>query len=501
MLSGSNDDQKNPDAGEATGLAVYLSESKRLIELVIFAFTAPLIGYLLFPSDPLGIQAGFPWAAVGPIVFAARYGVGWGVSCALAAVLAIFYPHAAYQTEPMLALTVTLAVGTVILAVVVGDANSRWRKRSGSASAENIYLRHRLKEFSNDYHVLKVSHGQLEEYMAGQKLSLRQAMQQLKPVLDTRKDGLEAGAELMAIFSQFCSLQVAGLYSMKNEDLVNPNPVATHGDMGDLPIFDKLLKLAISKRKVISIKLDSLAADKHQNDLLAVVPIVDSSKKIHGVLAIRDMHFMAFQQENLNLLSLLGGYVGDMLSRSKGHADSQGAWFMAELDTALRFARTNSVETSLIALKLKRFDGEQKIAQHISANLRSLDASWKLQSQDGAQTVMILLPLINRKQAEGYLFRMIENVSKKFQIDLDKATNSCRVLQIERGVTREDCLAFMQNKSKGKLKRGAASKEVYNRITNDSVENPAVDSVVKKVDPTQAAQDKDAGESSGEKAA
>jgi len=483
---------------EPVGISAYLSETKRLIELAVFAFAAPLIGYLLFPTDPLGLHAGFAWAAVGPIVFAARYGVAWGASCALAAVLVMFFPHAAYQAGGVVALTTALAVGTVVVSIIVGDANSQWRKRSGNASAENTYLRHRLKEFSNDYHVLKVSHGQLEEYMAGQKLSLRQAMQQLKPVLDTRKDGLEAGSELMAIFSQFCSLQVAGLYSMKNETVINPEAVATHGDMGKLPVFDKLLKLAIQQRKVISIKLDALAEDKHQNGLLAVVPIVDSSEKIHGVLAIRDMHFMAFQQENLNLLSLLGGYVGDMLSRSKGHADSQGAWFMAELETALRFARTNSVETSLIALKLKRFDGEQQVAEHISANLRSLDASWQLQSKDGTQIVMILLPLINRKQSEGYLVRLMENIAKNFQIDLDKATNSCRVLQIDRGVTREDCVAFMQNKSKAKQKRGAAAKQVYNRKSSESSDVLADKSAGTTIN---LEQDNDGGNPSGEKAA
>jgi len=142
----------------------------------------------------------------------------------------------------------------------------------------------------------------------------------------------------MAVFSQFCSVQVAGLYAMKNEKLIDNNAVAIHGNMGELPQFDNLLKVALKERKLVSVKLEALAEDKHQEGLLAVVPIVDSNNNVHGILAIRDMHFMAFQQENLNLLSLLGGYIGDMLSRSRGLANSRGAWFMAEVETALRFA-------------------------------------------------------------------------------------------------------------------------------------------------------------------
>jgi len=125
---------------EPVGISAYLSETKRLIELAVFAFAAPLIGYLLFPTDPLGLHAGFAWAAVGPIVFAARYGVAWGASCALAAVLVMFFPHAAYQTGGVVALTTALAVGTVVVSIIVGDANSQWRKRSGNASAEKCHM-------------------------------------------------------------------------------------------------------------------------------------------------------------------------------------------------------------------------------------------------------------------------------------------------------------------------------------------------------------------------
>jgi len=429
---------------------------KRVIEMLIFALAAPIAGMLLFADDPLGINSGFPWAVIGPIIFAARYGVTWGAGCALVGILAILYPHSAYEGQ--FALTIAMAVGTLVLSIIVGDASSNWRQRAGQASAENQYLRHRLKEFSKDYHVLKVSHGQLEEYMAGQKLSLRHALQQLKPVLSTNKNGMEAGAELMAVFSQFCSVQVAGLYAMKNEKLVDTNAVAIHGSMGELPQFDNLLKVALKERKLVSVKLEALAEDKHQEGLLAVVPIVDSNDNVHGILAIRDMHFMAFQQENLNLLSLLGGYIGDMLSRSRGLANSRGAWFMAELETALRFARTNSVKSSLLCMRLRKFDGSEAVAESISTNLRSLDASWQPKTRDGGELIVILLPLITQSQAEGYLGRLSENVQKEFGVGLDKVVTQCRVLQVDKSVSRDDCVAFIQNKTPSGENKGISSK-------------------------------------------
>lgn len=417
---------------------------RRFVELAVFAFTAPVIGLLVFPGDPLGISSGFAWAAVGPVIFAARYGVTWGAACALAAIIAILYPHAAYAGQ--FGLAVALAIGTLVLAVIVGDSSTNWRKRAGQASAENQYLRHRLKEFSNDYHVLKVSHGQLEEYMAGQKLSLRQALQQLKPVLSTNHEGLQAGEELMAVFAQFCSVQVAGLYTMKSDTVVDSRAVAVHGNMGELPTFDRILNVAVKERKVVSIKLATLADDQHVDGLLACVPIADSDDNLHGVLAIRDMHFMAFQQENLNLLSLLAGYIGDMLTRSKGSGQSQGAWFMAEMDTALRFARTHSVQSALLSLRLKRFDRDEEVADFISTNLRSLDASWQPKTKDGSHTVVILLPLVTEAQAEGYVARLVAAVQKEYGIGLDKIVRNCRAMQIDSSVNQNDCISFLQGK-------------------------------------------------------
>ena len=186
-------------------------------------------------------------------------------------------------------------------------------------------------------------------------------------------------------------MQVAGLYTMKSDTVVDSRAVAIHGDMGELPMFDRILNVAVKERKVVSIKLATLADDQHVDGLLAAVPIADSDDNLHGVLAIRDMHFMAFQQENLNLLSLLAGYIGDMLTRSQGSGQSQGAWFRAEMDTALRFARTHSVQSALLSLRLKRFVRDEEVANFISTNLRSLDASWQPKAKDGSHVVVLSL--------------------------------------------------------------------------------------------------------------
>jgi len=274
------------------------STRQRLIELPFFAVIPTVVGAIIFSSNALGISSGYLWVAAFPVIYAARYGSSWGAFCALVAGLVWMQPIV--LLEGSLTQRTIMAVGSLCLSVVVGATSDSWRKRSNQSEAENAYLRHRLKEFSNDYHVLKVSHGHLEEFMAGQRLSLRSALEALTPVFTSSPEGIKAGSELMAVFAQFCSVQVAGLYPMKSENVVDTNPIATHGDMGELPTFDPLIRDAISEGKLVSVRLDVSRVDTSDDALLAVTPITDSSGRLHGVLAIRDMHFMAFQQENLN---------------------------------------------------------------------------------------------------------------------------------------------------------------------------------------------------------
>ncbi len=414
----------------------------KVIELVVFAAIVPAIGYLFFPHDPVGMNAGFPWFIIPPVLFAARYGAVWGFLCSVAASAILAYPFVAYASD--ISNLIALAVGTTILSIIVGDYASAGKKQSTQEYAENQYLRHRLKEFSKDYHILKVSHGQLEEFMAGQRLSIRQALQQLKPSLTTNNnEEMQAGNELMAVFAQFGAVQIAGLYGIKSRDRINPRPLATHGKMPELPLFDPLLKLAIDSHQLVSVKLEAQANQTVESQLLAVIPIVDSHDHLHGVLAIKDMHFMAFQQENLNVLALLGSYIGDMLTRSKSVGESRSGWFLAELDNAIRFASSNRVQSALLAIKLKNTDQTQLVSDFLGSNIRSLDCSWQPHSATGSSSIIILMPLMNQSQCNAYLQRIAKKLFDEHNIELNNVAAEVQMKQIKRRDTRDTCLTFV----------------------------------------------------------
>ena len=417
------------------------------LEALAFAFALPLGGVLLFPDDPLGVAAGFPWLAVGPALFAARYGAVAGIVCAAfaaaAAGLTWAAPHTPYAARPE-ALTV-LAIGTLLSSLLIGEVSEGWRRRALRAEAESGYLRHRLERFSNDYHVLEVSHGQLEEYLAGQRTSLRGALERVRSVLSENEGSLGSGEALMAVFAQFCSVQVAGLYRMRTPSVVDPAPLAVHGAMGELPIFDRLLQLALAERRLVSVTSESAALGQHGDGLLVVVPIVDARGHLHAVLAVRDMHFMAFQQRNLNVLALLASHVGDLIGRTGSLGGDPAASFLAELDTALRFARSHAVPSSLVRLETVAHPRSDELAAFLARCIRGLDSSWIPPDPvaDSRRTVAVLLPLVGPRGADAWLGRIAGEVSASHGVALADLLESARVLPLESASERPDCLRFI----------------------------------------------------------
>ena len=432
--------RKRPQIAQADGARGSGFVISRVIELLFFALLLPVAGLFLFPDNPTGLQSGFAWVMAPCVVFAARYGSFWGICCAALTALFINLPMPAYSDASSSHLV--LGIGMCVLSLFVGEATSMLSKRYVKAEAENDYLRHRLEVFSTDYHVLKVSHGQLEEYMAAQRLSLREALQRLKPLLDSGPEGVRASQDLMAVFAQFCSVQIAGLYVISANGLVNSSAVATHGNMLELPQFDPLLRLALQQKQLVSIKRDMLAEKHHANSLLAVVPLVDFNERVHGVLAIKDMHFMAFQQENLNLLALLGCYLGNLLTRSAGVQQTPAAGFFAELQTVVRFAKQGHVDSMLLSMQFEPSEQGSLFADFICQSVRSLDSSLVLQSNHQHHVVGLILPLMTEQAEQAFRSRLETAVNEHFGTPLNHLMQNSQSKRVTAKDSVDTCLAF-----------------------------------------------------------
>ena len=418
---------------------------RKIAETVVFALLAPLVGTLAQPADPLGLGGGYPWVAALPVVLAARYGSVWGGACALLASLACLAHAERYASTP-LALA-ALVVGMFVTVLMVGEIGLAWRRRAARAEAEAGYLQRRLQEFSNEHHVLKVSHGLLQESLAGRRMSLREALQRLERVVPEGGaafgPGFAGNAELMAAFAQFCSVQVAGLYAMRSPTVIEPEPVAVHGAMEPLQVFDPLLRATIADGKMNAVRLDAYAVESDERALLAVVPIVDSGGRLHGVLAVREMHFMAFQRENLNLMALLGAWLGDRFGRVGGFSASPADHFLSELDAALQRVREFEVPAALVCVRAADHPDAAEALRFVARDIRSLDRAWPATAPDGAPVATVLLPLSSETDAEDYAGRMLGAVRDRFGVEPGRLVASLHLRALVPADTRASCLAFI----------------------------------------------------------
>jgi len=128
---------------------------------------------------------------------------------------------------------------------------------------------------------------------------------------------------------------------------------------------------------------------------------------------------------------------------SKSIGESRSGWFLAELDNAIRFAATNRVQSSLLAIKLKSTDQTQLVADFLGSNIRSLDSSWQPHSAAGSSTVVVLMPLMNDDQCKAYLQRVAKKLSDDHNIELDNVAADIQIKKIKKRDTRDTCLTFV----------------------------------------------------------
>ena len=414
----------------------------RRLETGLFALAAPLLGTLLRPDDPLGLDAGFAWALAGPLALAARDGTERGFSCALLAGLACAAHLSSYADEPFR--LVELVAGLLVGALVVGEIGLAWRRRTERARTRVEALAERLHAFSDEHRVLKASHTRLERTLGDSKLALRTALERVERAASDGRGafgrGFAGNADLMALFAHFGMVQVAGLHAMASPDTIDPTPVAALGATGVLAADDPLLLETIRTRTTTALRLDAPGSPGDEHALVAAVPVVDASGHLHGVVAVREMHPMAFRRENLNLLTLLGAWLGDRFGARGGFAAGPGEHFLAELDAALHRVREHGVPATLVGLVMRGVDGADAAAALVAGDARRLDRTWIARTGDGRAVVAVLLPLTDASDARRYLERTRSTLVERLGPDAPALVDAARVRPVGVGDTRRRCL-------------------------------------------------------------
>ena len=149
-----------------------------------------------------------------------------------------------------------------------------------------------------------------------------------------------------------------------------------------------------------------------------VAPITSSDGTLLGILAIDRMPFLALNEENLQMLSVMLGYYADCVVEAEGtrrffeqFADAPTD-FAAEFSRLLRLQRNYGINSHIAVLSFGNDESGRQAITHLARIRRGLDIPWQLEV-GGRMVLANLMPLASEEAVEGYLLR-IETMLKEY---------------------------------------------------------------------------------------
>lgn len=413
-----------------------------ILETTLSTLLVPGLGTIVWPEDPLFLSAGFPYLLFAPLLPALRYGFAYGFGSAVALVIVISIAWG-QDLLPRQTFPVELCFGLLTVTMIVGEFTNVWHRRGERAWAGTEYCQVRLNEFIPRYYLLKASHDQLEQRLAGSSQSLRTALQTVRERFgpaNERPDFEQVGDEILSLFSSFCSVQVASVYRVQHNTEVSWPPCATLGSGTQIPPDHPFIQESLKLHRTVSAHFrrdDKSELREREEDLLAVIPITDAFHNLWALIVVQEMPFMSFHHDNLVLMSVLGGAIGDQLTSAMEQTptgDSTEQDFRLHVRRCLEDRRDHDLPASVVSFVLNPEFASTRLLDQIVAQKRSLDLPWRCPSRDGDTVLTLLLPLTEEIGAAGFLAR----VEKHFRGRLGKTPEEAGIEIHPTTLTRTD---------------------------------------------------------------
>jgi polysaccharide biosynthesis protein PelD len=386
------------------------------LETLAILIIIPAIGRWCQPDDPLFVHSGFPWLVFASLLPALRYGFAYGFFSAL--VLNGYLGIAArFHVMGVMHFPLQVSAGILLSAMLAGEFIDLWTKRNDQQRIVNSYQRMRLEEFTRSYHLLKVSHDRMEHRLAAGTVSLREALMGLRRHI-IHEGGRQALSEengdfILKLVADYVAVRVAGIFRVDPTGDLLKDAVATLGRLRVDPLHD-MVRQAMTQGCLVSIRDVMERKASTQNSPLVAVPLMDVNGRIHGMIVIEDMLFLSMQEENLRLLAVIGGHIGDMLSLAAVEgADADSAHFIRETRRAIQNRREHGLPAMLVRMTLPPGESGREIEMLLRRQRRGLDSVW-VPTGGSRRTLLLLMPLTGQLEYEGYHKRIDEILRQQF---------------------------------------------------------------------------------------
>ena len=382
------------------------SQPMAWFELVFITFIALCIwAYQSTLSHDMATDY-FYWPMFGPVLIALRYGFGRGMMSfgILLIGAGIFDRLLGTQIE----LSFSVSVGTAVVTMLAGEFRDHWYEINQRFDLNHRYMEQKLKSFTQNYHLLKISHDQLEQRAAGKQMSLRTGIQLLQQAASGQAENRLANLaqKSLQVFADVITMYQAGLYEVRDGKLV-PEALATVGSDHKLHLGDPMLDDVFATKAVLS-PADFIESDNKHLHYQLVVPLVDVSGEIQGVLLAEKVKFVSLTESNIALLALLAGYIANFMSQQLFTPilqPQQRQLFNQYLDNQLWYKRHYSVDSALVVFT-DRSTEQFLDLYRVTDYRRGADVYWACENSAGQQALCVLLPMTTALEAQQFIERI-----------------------------------------------------------------------------------------------
>lgn len=392
------------------------------IETSVIAAAFFGIGVLVRPEDPLFADQVFPWSVFAPILTGLRYGFAHGFVTAVAlhgsaGIYAVLVPTAIWP------LPFSYTLGLLLCSLIVGEFRDIWEQRLEQLERSNEYRQARMEEFTRSYHVLKISHDELEQEYAGRRTSLRSALLTAREKLvDADPDSV--GQALLNLLSNFVSARSATYHRVQNGTLES-EPVAALGRRTRLEVTDPLLVKAIETAATVSIRPEdtSSLAVRDQGDPIVVIPVVDAYREVRAVVSITQIPFFALTERNLQIATIVASRFGDFLhadERLPAPIEDDLYWFLYHSLRCLDLTNKHGLQSCLLACRMTDAVTAPLYMQTILDQSRGLDEALPVE-ENGQWYLLMLMPLTTRQGLDRFMVRFDAYLTESHGLGLSKA--------------------------------------------------------------------------------
>lgn len=387
-------------------------EKIKWIESITISILFSIVGYAIDPHDPFFINYQFPWLSLAPLLISLRYGLVYGAITAallISTISLLFYlewPHVPFFPTEMI-------IGLVLLTIISAEFYELWHRKIKFLENKYDHIRVRMDKFARTYHLVKGSHYQLEQHLANQAKSLRLTLVDLeKKILSLEKISGEPlagiGESVLKIFSDYANVRIAGICAVNEQRKFIAEPMAYLGRPFTLLSSDPLINEALRTGRVVCIQAENTDAIDDGSAIVAI-PLIDVYQKIWGIVVINEMPLFALQESTMDLFTILGGKIGDLIKRRAESSFSMTdvrKIFERKLRRTLEEINYLEESAAVIAIIINPEELQNKFLAKFQAELRGVDGMWFFRDSRYCQSFLLLLPYTNEDGANEFLNRV-----------------------------------------------------------------------------------------------